>query len=61
MRLVESSDEDDSDEPPTKKQLVNGHDSSSKEDSPEMPDEDRIDRFIQMWETVYPLVEKMVR
>ena len=56
-RLVASSDEDEA--PDAKKQYVNGHGNSSPESS-KKPDDDTLDKFIHMWEMVYPLVDKMV-
>ncbi|XP_042229687.1 SWI/SNF-related matrix-associated actin-dependent regulator of chromatin subfamily A containing DEAD/H box 1 homolog [Homarus americanus] len=58
VRLVASSDEDDDATPPAKKQQLNGHNSSS-DDFSDMPDDDTIQKFILMWESVYPFVEKM--
>ncbi|XP_071512276.1 SWI/SNF-related matrix-associated actin-dependent regulator of chromatin subfamily A containing DEAD/H box 1 homolog isoform X1 [Panulirus ornatus] len=59
VRLVASSDEDEDLVPPAKKQQLNGHNSSSSEDSCCPPDDDTIEKFLQMWECVYPFIEKM--
>ena len=56
-RIVASSDEEDTSD--TKKPLVNGHGNASPESS-KKPDDDSIDKFINMWEMVYPFVDKMV-
>lgn len=55
-RIVASSDEEDASD--SKKPQVNGHGNSSPESS-KKPDDDTIDKFINMWEMVYPYVEKM--
>ncbi|XP_045609642.2 SWI/SNF-related matrix-associated actin-dependent regulator of chromatin subfamily A containing DEAD/H box 1 homolog [Procambarus clarkii] len=57
VRFLASSDEDEDLIPPAKKQQLNGHDSASEDSS--MPDEGIIEKFIDMWEKVYPFVDKM--
>ncbi|XP_064119828.1 SWI/SNF-related matrix-associated actin-dependent regulator of chromatin subfamily A containing DEAD/H box 1 homolog isoform X2 [Macrobrachium nipponense] len=56
-RVIDSDEDNDSD-PPSKRVHTNGHSGSSDEGS-EMPDDETIQKFIEMWESVYPLVDKL--
>lgn len=55
-RLLASSDEEDG--PESKRPHVNGH-RSPPEESSKKPDDDTIEKFLDMWAMVYPFVEKM--
>ncbi|XP_066976511.1 SWI/SNF-related matrix-associated actin-dependent regulator of chromatin subfamily A containing DEAD/H box 1 homolog isoform X1 [Macrobrachium rosenbergii] len=56
-RVIDSDEDNDSD-PPSKRVHTNGHSGSSDEGS-EMPDDETIQKFIEMWESVYPHVDKL--